>query len=235
MNFTIPTEQSRQIANMDAFVAKKLRNSMLWMVVGILTTMGSMFAILKNPAWLRMAFEHYTIIMFATLGMVFLFSARVYTASPTFLKIMFFSYAILNGFTLLVICLAYQATVVLNAFVGTLAFYVAMAIVGFVTKRDLTKLSSYLMAALIAMILTSLAMFFMDNVSGISLVLGYVGVIVFSLFTAVDINRIKKNIVMVAFEDESVLERVELAGALSLYLDFINLFISFLRIFGNRR
>lgn len=70
----------------------------------------------------------------------------------------------------------------------------------------------------------------------VSLILGYVGVVVFSIFTAIDVNRIKNTVTELALtEDESILDRVEIAGALSLYLDFINLFLSLLRIFGNKR
>ena len=88
---------------------------------------------------------------------------------------------------------------------------------------------------LLAMVLVSLAMMFFNISSTWNLALGYLGVLVFSIFTAVDVNRIKQNITAVALtEDESVLERVELIGALSLYLDFINLFLSFMRIFGRK-
>ena len=69
-----------------------------------------------------------------------------------------------------------------------------------------------------------------------SLILGYVGVVVFSIFTAVDMNMIKNSVTQMALsEDETILDRIEIAGALSLYLDFVNLFLSLLRIFGNRR
>lgn len=236
MHYSIPdSTQEKQIQNLNLFVAKKLRNSMAWMVVGLFTTVLTVLGVLTNGAWLRFAFEHSTMFLFAELAVVFLFSARAYSASPMALKAMFLIYSILNGFTMTIIALAYNITVIGYALVGTLAFFISCALIGLFTKRDLSSLSSYLFAALIAMILTSIAMFFMGNTSTISLVLGYVGVVVFALFTAVDINRIKQNIIAAAYADESVLDRIELIGALSLYLDFVNLFLSFLRIFGNRR
>ena len=74
------------------------------------------------------------------------------------------------------------------------------------------------------------------NSNTFSLVMGYIGVIVFSIFTAVDMNMIKNTVTQLALtEDETILERVEIAGALSLYLDFVNLFLSLLRIFGNKK
>ena len=101
------------------------------------------------------------------------------------------------------------------------------------------------MAALLGMIIVSFVMIGAVILTGlylsgfsdtVSLVLGYVGVVVFSIFTAIDVNRIKNNVTQVALlEDETILDRIEITGALSLYLDFINLFLSLLRIFGNKR
>ncbi len=237
MHYSIPdsAQDKQTINNLNEIVTKKLRNSIAWMVVGLLTTIMTMAAILSNPSWLNIAYNHTTLLIFIELAVVVLFSARAYSASLTALKVMFISYSILNGFTMLVVALAYGITIAGYALVGTLAFFISFAIVGFFVKKDLTSLYPYLLAGLVAMILTSIAMFFMKDISAISLVLGYFGVVLFSAFTAVDINRIKQNIMIAAYSDESVLDRVELIGALSLYLDFINMFLSFLRIFGNRR
>ena len=84
------------------------------------------------------------------------------------------------------------------------------------------------------MILVALAMMFFNLGSTWSLVLGIFGVVIFTLFTMVDVNRIKRNLIAYAAEDETVLDRIELVGALTLYLDFINLFLSLLRIFGRK-
>ncbi len=219
----------------DGIVAQKLRNSILWMVWGLATTLLTGVALLFNPNWLRLAFDHYNLILFAELGIVFLFSARSMSASLTSLKAMFFLYSMMNGLTLTVIAIAYGMNVVVPAFIGTLAFFTAFAVVGKVVKRNLSSAYPYLLAALVAMILVTLGMMFVGMNNTVSLVLGYVGVVVFSIFTAVDVNRIKNNITAVALtEDESILERVELVGALNLYLDFINLFLSLLRVFGRQ-
>jgi len=159
---------------------------------------------------------------------------------------MFFLYSALNGLTLTLISLRYNVfDVVIPALVGTLAFFIGFTVVGATTKRNLSSLTPYVMAALLGMIIVSVVMIgaryfnwavlsaFSDTVS---LVLGYVGVVVFSIFTAIDVNRIKNNVTEVALmEDESILDRIEITGALNLYLDFINLFLSLLRIFGNKR
>ena len=144
---------------------------------------------------------------------------------------MFFAYSILNGLTLTVVAVAYGAQAVFSAFIGTLVFFVSFAIVGFVIKKDLSSFAPYLLAVLVAMIVLGLLNAFWLKNTGLSLWMSYLGVILFSIFTMYDVNRIKKQIVMYAHaEDASVLERVELAGALSLYLDFINIFLSLLNI-----
>ena len=234
-NVTGPT--AAEVAQVESIVSQRLKGSFLWMVVGLLTTIGVGFAALVNPNWLRFAYQNFNIILLVELGVVFLFSARAYSANVMTLRGMFFLYSALNGLTLTLVSLRYNVfDVVIPALIGTLAFFI---------KRNLSSLTPYVMAALFGMIIVSLVMmgarFFNWTVlSGfsdtVSLVLGYVGVVVFSIFTAIDVNRIKNNVTQVALmEDETILDRIEITGALSLYLDFINLFLSLLRIFGNKR
>ncbi len=243
-NVTGPT--AAEVAQVESIVSQRLKGSFLWMVVGLLTTIGVGFAALANPNWLRFAFQNFNIILIAELGVVFLFSARAYTANVMTLRGMFFLYSALNGLTLTLISLRYDVFgVVIPALVGTLAFFIGFAVVGAMTKRNLSSFIPYLLAAIIGMIIVSVVMmcarYFNWGLlsaysSTVSLVLGYVGVVVFSIFTAVDVNRIKNNVTEVALlDDETILDRIEITGALSLYLDFINLFLSLLRIFGNKR
>lgn len=227
MNYSFPEEVSR--IPVEQVVMKKLRNSMLWMAWGVLTTFVTILGALFNPQWLAMASHNYTWILLIELGVVILFSARQLTASVTSLKAMFFIYSILTGLTLAVLSTYYGTTAFFYAFLGTVAFFGTFAVVGAVTKRDLTSFSTYLVVALIAMIIMMLLNAFVFESSGFSMLLGALGVVIFTIFAAVDVNRIKHMLVQVAHEDESVLERVELIGALSLYLDFINLFLSILR------
>ena len=242
-NVTGPT--AAEVAQVESIVSQRLKGSFLWMVVGLLTTIGVGVAALANPNWLRFAYENFNILL-VELGVVFLFSARAYTANVMTLKGMFFLYSALNGLTLTLISLRYNVfEVVIPALIGTLAFFIGFAVVGATTKRNLSSLTPYVMAALLGMIIVSFVMmaaryFNWAVLSGfsdtVSLVLGYVGVVVFSIFTAIDVNRIKNNVTQVALmEDETILDRIEITGALSLYLDFINLFLSLLRIFGNKR
>lgn len=114
---------------------------------------------------------------------------------------------------------------------GTLAFFGTFAVIGGVVKRDLTSWTTYLLGAVIALIIVSLLNVFVFQNGFVNLALGAFGVIIFTIFTAVDVNRIKGILTTVALEDDEVLERVELIGALMLYLDFINIFLSLLRFF----
>ena len=243
-NVTGPT--ATEVAQVESIVSQRLKGSFLWMVVGLLTTIGIGVATLANPNWLKFAYQNFNIILLVQLGVIVLFSARAYTANVMTLRGMFFFYSGLNGLTLTLVSLRYDVFgVVIPALVGTLAFFIGFAVVGATTKRNLSSLTPYVMAALLGMIIVSLVMMgaryfnwtvlsaFSDTVS---LVLGYVGVVVFSIFTAIDVNRIKNNVTQVALmEDETILDRIEITGALNLYLDFINLFLSLLRIFGNKR
>ena len=222
------------VLQIEEIVARKLRDSMLWMVWGLVTTLATMVAMFFNPEWLSFSFEYYRYILFAELGVVILFSARQMSASLSALKAMFFAYAIMNGLTLTAITVAYGTDAVFYAFIGTLAFFVSFAAVGKYVSRDLSGFVPYLLAAVVAMILVGLGLMFFGLSSTWSLAMGCLGVVVFTIFTAVDVNIIKRNLTAAVFEDEDVLERIELIGALNLYLDFINLFLSLLRVFGRK-
>ena len=231
--YNVTGPSNSQVAQVESIVSQRLKGSFLWMVVGLLTTIGVGFAALANPNWLRFAYQNFTIILLVEIGVIVLFSARAYTANVMTLRGMFFLYSALNGLTLTLISLRYNVfDVVIPALVGTLAFFIGFAVVGATTKRNLSSLTPYVMIGARYFNWAVLSAF-SDTVS---LVLGYVGVVVFSIFTAIDVNRIKNNVTEVALmEDESILDRIEITGALNLYLDFINLFLSLLRIFGNKR
>ena len=229
MNYSLPVDAEQSVVSQ--IVARKLRNSMLWMGWGILTTFITLMATLINDDWLDLAESSYNILLLLELGVVFLFSARRLRASLSALKGMFFIYSILNGLTLAALSMVYGTTAFFYAFLGTLAFFGTLAVLGGVVKRDLTSWTTYLLGAVIALIIVSLLNIFLFDSEFVDLALGAFGVIIFTIFTAVDVNRIKGILTAVALEDDDILERVELIGALMLYLDFINIFLSLLRFF----
>ena len=222
---------ANDVALVESIVSQRLKGSILWMVVGLLTTLGIGVATLMNPSWARFAASNFNILLIVEVAVVFLFSMRTYKANVMSLYAMFFIYSALNGVTLSLVSYAYgimEAAV--PALIGALAFFVAFSIVAAVFGM--------IIVSLVFMAASYFSIPYLSSISysTVSLILGYVGVVVFSIFTAVDMNMIKNSVTQLALsEDETILDRIEIAGALSLYLDFINLFLSLLRIFGNRR
>ncbi|MGT2771668.1 Bax inhibitor-1 family protein [Streptococcus marimammalium] len=164
------------------------------------------------------------------LGLVFWAASVARQNSPLALPL-FLIYSALNGFTLSFIVVQYDPTAVVAAFVSSSILFFVMAIIGRVTKKDLSGMGKALIAALIGLIITSIVNMFLAS-GPLSLVISMVSVIIFSGLIAYDNQRIKR-----IYEESNgqVLDGWAVSLALSLYLDFINLFISLLRIFGRRR
>ena len=142
-------------------------------------------------------------------------------------------YSVVNGATMSFIFLLYEMTSIATVFFITAGTFGAMAVVGYTTKKDLTSMGRILFMGLIGLVIASLVNIFLKS-SGMTLVLSYVGVIIFVGLTAWDSQKIK-HMLMQAPDVSEGTQKLALLGALTLYLDFINLFIYLLRIFGKRR
>jgi FtsH-binding integral membrane protein len=158
---------------------------------------------------------------------------RVNRMSAFMATFIFFAYAMLNGFTLSILFLAYTAESIASTFVITAGTFGLMSLYGFVTKRDLTGIGNLCGMALIGLIIASLVNLFFQN-DMLYWISTYAGVLIFVGLTAYDTQKIKQ-IQAGSFEDEDQERKVSILGALTLYLDFINLFIYLLRLFGKRR
>lgn len=225
--------------DLNKLVSSKVRGSMLWMMLGLILTGGAGFLVYNGlVSGSPIAYgilNMYWVLAIIEIVMVFGFTALIYKANTSTLRMMFIVYSILNGLTLSVIGLIYAPGVILSAFLGTFIIFIVLAIYGYFTNENLTKLTPILMAGLIALILVSLVNIFLQN-SGVDLFISILGVIIFTIFIGVDVNRIKNNIIGYAVhEDSDILNKIEIVGALNLYLDFINLFLYILRILGRRR
>ena len=131
--------------------------------------------------------------------------------------------------------IVYAPEIIVSAFLGTFVLFAVLAIYGYLTRENLTKFTPILFAGLIAIILVSIINIFLQN-SGVDLFISIIGVIIFTIFIAVDVNRIRNSIIAYAVqEDSEILNKIEIVGALNLYLDFVNLFIYILRLLGRRR
>ena len=173
------------------------------------------------------------IVMFAPLGMVLLMGFGFNKLSATAMTGIFLLYSIVMGISLSFIFLTYTQSVIYQVFFIAAAMFGTMAVVGYTTKTDLTKMGSLLMMALIGIIIASVVNMFMRS-DGLSYLISFIAVIVFTGLTAYDVQKLK-NIGETVEGGTEGTAKMSILGALTLYLDFINLFLALLRIFGGRK
>ncbi|MEY4594051.1 MAG: hypothetical protein RIQ47_461 [Bacteroidota bacterium] len=173
------------------------------------------------------------VVMFAPIGFVLLMSFGFNRLSSTALTALFLVYAVIMGMSLSFIFLAYTMGSIVGVFVSSAAMFGLMAIMGYTTNTDLTKMGSILMMALIGIIVASLINMFLKS-DGMSYIISIVSVIIFTGLTAYDVQKLKNIGAGVEYGTEAT-AKLSIIGALTLYLDFINLFLALLRLFGNRR
>ena len=172
------------------------------------------------------------VVMLAPLGFVFYLSARINKMSISAAQITFWMFASIMGLSLASIFIQFTGASIARVFFITSGTFAAMSIYGYTTKRDLTKLGSFLMMGLIGIIIASLVNMFMKS-SMMDFVISILGVLIFVGLTAYDTQKIKN--MYVSSDTGELMGKKAIMGALTLYLDFINLFIMLLRLFGQRR
>ncbi len=207
-----------------------------WMTFGLLITAGAaLFTLLNQPLLVAIATNRMLFLglLGAELLVVFGLSAAINRLSPFVAGLGFFGYAALNGVTISIIFLAYTASSIFETFFIAACAFGIMTLFGYTTRRDLTKVGSLLIMGLIGLILASLLNLFMQN-SAIYWITTYAGILIFIGLVAYDTQKLKQMAIAVGDEGE-VSSKASVLGALCLYLDFINLFLLLLRIFGRRR
>lgn len=173
-------------------------------------------------------------LIIAELALVFILSARIGKMSFFTSSLLFTIYSILNGVTLSSIFIVYTMTSIAATFFITAGMFGAMALWGYFTKKDLSKWGSIFFMLLIGLILATVVNLFLRS-GAMGFIFSIVGVIIFTGLTAFDVNKIKQMLAqMQGFEEGDIVRKVALMGALTLYLDFINLFLYLLRFFGRR-
>ena len=172
------------------------------------------------------------VFILAPLALVFFISFRINSLSASTARMLFFVYAASIGLSLATIFFVYTQTSITRVFFISAAAFGALSVWGYTTKRDLTGFGSFLLMGLIGVIIASVVNIFLKS-SGLDWIISLVGVIVFAGLTAWDTQKIKE--MYDPMDDGTVAGRKAVMGALSLYLDFINLFMLLLRLFGNRR
>jgi len=207
-----------------------------WMTVGLLTTAAAAFLTLSNPEFLRMIVGNRAVffgLMIAELGLVVWLSGLVGRLSAAAAGAVFLVYSALNGLTLSVVFLAFTSASIVSTFVVTAGTFGAMSVYGLVTKRELDGLGSFAFMGLIGVVLASVVNLFLRN-DMLGFVVSCAGVIVFVALTAYDTRKLRAMAMAVDGTSEEG-RRGAVSGALALYLDFINLFLMLLNLFGRRR
>jgi len=172
------------------------------------------------------------IVMLAPLGLVMLMGFGFNKLSISTLMIVFILYSLLTGMSLSFIFLAYSTSSIAMTFFITSGTFGTMALLGYTTSTDLTKFGSILYMALIGIIIASLVNWFMQS-EGLDYIISIIGVLIFTGLTAYDVQKLKRIGAGVEYDGETK-QKLIIMGALTLYLDFINLFLFLLRLFGSR-
>ena len=216
-------------------VSTVLKNVYLWMTAALAISGLTAMFVAKSPVILSLIFANsFTMWGFflAQIALVWFISARIHSLSIPTAVMLFTLYAVMMGVTLSSIFLAYTTASITNVFFITAGTFGAISLYGYTTKRDLSSWRTILLMGLIGLIIASLVNYFLNS-EMLYWIISYVGVIVFVGLTAYDTQKIKQMALEVGTNEDAG-KRVALLGALVLYLDFINLFLYLLRIFGNR-
>ncbi|TCL36740.1 hypothetical protein EV210_1072 [Anaerospora hongkongensis] len=206
-----------------------------WMTSGLLATGILAYYTAHSPWLLSVIFGSKLVfygLLLANLGIVFVLSRSIQSLSATAASFLFFVYASLNGLTLASIFLLYTYSSIANVFFITAGTFGAMSAYGYLTKADLSRWGSILFMSVIGLVIATLVNVFLQS-STLMWLLTYAGVLIFVALTAYDTQRLKE--MAYSLDDEEMVGKFAVLGALTLYLDFINLFLYLLRIFGKRR
>jgi uncharacterized protein len=206
-----------------------------WMTLGLAVTALGAYYTATHETLLRVITSTPLLfpgLLIIELALVLALSAWIGKLTVTTARVGFIAYAALTGVTLSVLLLMYTVSSIASVFVISAGIFGMMAAYGYVTKRDLTSWRNLLLMGLLGLILASLANMFLGS-GPLDLVLNVAGVFIFVGLTAYDTQRIKR--MAVNLQGDEVVQRAAIIGALALYLDFINLFLRLLRLFGRRR
>lgn len=205
----------------------------LWMFIGLILSGGVAYFTSVSPNIINFVYNNMFLIVILELILVFVFSLLRNKISSSTAKVLFVIYSFTTGLTLSSIFLYYKIGSIIMVFLSTSLMFGLMAIYGYVTKQDLSSFGKILFFALIAIIVMSIINMFVLN-SSLGLIISIVSIVIFLGFTAWDMKKLKEIYNYYEGNDEE-LSKASIYGALDLYLDFVNIFLDLLRLFGNRR
>jgi len=235
LNFDTTMTRDRELSMSQAFPAL-MRKVYVWMTLALIITGVTAYGVANSPGVINAIYSNSAVmwgLIIAELALVIGISAAINRLSLATATLLFVLYSAINGVVLSSIFLVYTTSSIASVFFITAGTFAVMAFVGYTTKADLTSLGKILLMALIGLIIASLVNVFFLKSTGFDLIISYVGVLIFVGLMAYDSQKIKQMLMMAPDAGESS-QKLALLGALSLYLDFINLFIYLLRILGKR-
>ena len=227
-----------QKAQVQVRVNSFVRSVYNWMAIGLGITGVVAYGVANSPGVTEIIFGSQLIffgLIIAQLAMVYMISARIQRMQASTATMLFIVYSALNGATLSSIFLVYAQSAITSTFFICAATFTACSVYGWTTRRDLTTMGGFLTMGLIGIVIASVVNMFVQS-SAVSTIVSYIGVLVFVGLTAYDTQDIKNMALSQPGDiDAGAVRKGAILGALKLYLDFINLFLMLLRIFGSGR
>ncbi len=226
--------QPQPVVVVQSRIQSVMQQVYLWMTAGLLVTGAISSMIFNSPTLLEMLVKPFVFIALfvVELVLVIAISAFINKMSPTLATGLFILYAAVNGITLTPIFIAYTSASIATAFFTTAGMFAALTLYGSVTKRNLSGMGRFMLMGLFGLCIATLVNIFLKNTM-LDFVISIFGVIIFAGLTAYDTQRLNQLASQANSEDE--IGRFSIMGALILYLDFINLFLYLVRLFGRRR
>lgn len=213
-----------------------MRKVYVWMTLALVITGLTAYGIANSPGLFYTIVNNQFLFWGLVIGefaLVLGINSAIHRLSITTATLLFILYSVVNGATLSVIFMVYALTSIANVFFITAGTFAVMAFIGYTTRKDLTSLGRMLFMGLIGIIIATVVNIFLGS-SMLNMIVSYVGILVFIGLTAYDSQKIKRLLYTADSTDESA-QKIALLGSLTLYLDFINLFLMLLRIFGGNR
>lgn len=223
------TSRSNQIA--------VLKNAYIWMSLALIVSGLTAMVVAQNPAILGFIFGSrlsFMLVFLVQFGLIWIISSRINSMSFSTATLLFLLYSILIGVTLSTIFLTFTQESIASVFFITAGTFGGISLYGYTTQKDLSTWGGYLLMALIGLILASVVNWFMQS-EILYWITSYAGVLIFVGLTAYDTQKIKQLVYQYGNENTETTQKVALLGAITLYLDFINLFLYLLRIFGKKK
>lgn len=233
LNFDAMTRE-RELSMSAAFPVL-MRKVYVWMTLALILTGVTAYGVANSPGVLMALYSNQLLfwgLVIAEFALVIGITAAINKLSLTMATLMFVLYSVINGAMLSSVFMIYTMSSITSVFFITAGTFALMAFIGYATKTDLTSMGKILFMALIGIIIATIVNLFLKS-TGLELILSYLGVLVFVGLTAYDSQKIKQMLLTAPDASEGA-QKLALLGALTLYLDFINLFIYLLRIFGRR-